>query len=55
MRLAVHLGRILRSTFRFGFGGGRLAVIATVVIGLALVALAFGAKVVAPLAVYPFA
>jgi hypothetical protein len=55
VRLLVHLARLVGATLRFGRLGGRASVIVLVVVGLLLLAVATTAKVVAPLAVYPFA
>lgn len=55
MRLVRYVAVLLVETCRYGLATRRLALIAAVVLGLALVLLSLTAQVVAPLAVYPFA
>ena len=55
MILARHLAKVLFETVRFGISTRRFVVVAVILVGFVLVALAFTAQTVAPLAVYPFA
>lgn len=55
MRLTRFVGTLLLETVRFGLATRRLGLVVVVVLGLLLVLLSLTAKVVAPLAVYPFA
>ena len=55
MRLMTHVIRMIVQTAQYAKATRTISLLIVVIVGLALVALAVGAQVVAPLAVYPFA
>ena len=55
MRLLYYLAKIVTESLQLSVSTRKASIVAVVVIGLLLVALAVTAQVVAPLAMYPFA
>ncbi len=55
IQLIRNVSILVFETLRFGLATRRLALVAVVLLGLALLVVSLTAQVVAPLAVYPFA